>query len=255
MNKLILKSFLFCSMSVMVLFVVRVYAEVQNPEQLFNRANSAYRSGHYQEAFLAYQDLAKLKPQADVFYNLGNAAFKTKALGIAIANYERARRLSPRDPDILENLKLAKSLVEYRVEDKRNWYHQKASELLGLARFEELLAVSLSVFLILSVLILIRIIWKQQPLFSEFSIYILWIFLILSVPVSAKLYQMKFQEQAVVSNAQVEARFAPSVKDKVAFRLTEGILVEVVDQVDSWYRILLASGDTGWVQESDIVMV
>jgi len=42
-----------------------------------------------------------------VYYNLGNACFRQGKLGFAILNYEQARRLAPRDPDILANLRFA----------------------------------------------------------------------------------------------------------------------------------------------------
>lgn len=227
----------------------------QNFDQSFAQANTDYRNGNYKEALAAYQNLAKQKPQADIFYNLGNAAFKNKEIGLAIVNYERARRIDPRNADILENLKLAKSLVQYRVEDKRSWYHQKLVELLEMIRLEELLALSLSVYLVFAVLIFVRIVSKQQPVLTELSTMILWIVIITSVPTAAKFYKIKMQQKAVITSPQAEARFAPSEKDKVAFRLTEGILTDVADRVGSWYRISLVSGDTGWIQESDMTII
>ncbi len=250
-----MKKIFICLVFFMLLAAERSAAEVHNFEQSFAQANTAYRDGNYKEALSVYQNLAKQMQEADIFYNLGNAAFKTKELGLAITSYERARRLDPRNPDILENLKLAKSLVEYRVEDKRSWYHQKTVELLESVRFEELLAVSLSVYLILAVLVLVRIAWRQQPVLTDFSVLILWVFLIVSIPTAAKFYKMKFQQKAIVTSAQVNARFAPSDRDKVAFRLTEGISADVEDQVGDWYRIALVSGDTGWVQGSEIAII
>ncbi|MEK7243343.1 MAG: tetratricopeptide repeat protein [Thermodesulfobacteriota bacterium] len=61
-------------------------------------------------------------PEAVFFYNLGNSYFKTKKIGLAILAYERARLLEPRNSDILYNLNYAKGILEYKIEDKRNWY-------------------------------------------------------------------------------------------------------------------------------------
>ena len=75
------------------------------PADDFKAANKLYDAGKFAEAAAAYE---KLEPKtAHVFYNLGNAWFRDGKLGLAILNYERARRLAPRDPDILANLKFA----------------------------------------------------------------------------------------------------------------------------------------------------
>ena len=71
----------------------------------FKAANALYDAGKFAEAAAAYE---KIEPKtAHVFYNLGNALFREDKLGSAILNYERARQLAPRDPDILANLKFA----------------------------------------------------------------------------------------------------------------------------------------------------
>ena len=71
----------------------------------FKAANQLYDAGKFAEAAAAYE---KIEPKtAHVYYNLGNAWFRQGKLGLAVLNYERARRLAPRDPDILANLKFA----------------------------------------------------------------------------------------------------------------------------------------------------
>src|SRR5439155_26228316 len=71
----------------------------------FKAANALYDAGKFAEAASAYE---KIEPKtASVYFNLGNACFRQDKLGWAVLNYERARRLEPRDPDILANLKFA----------------------------------------------------------------------------------------------------------------------------------------------------
>src|ERR1041384_66422 len=71
----------------------------------FKAANQLYNDGKFAESIGIYE---KIEPKtAHVYYNLGNAYFRNNQLGNAILNYERARALSPRDPDVLANLKFA----------------------------------------------------------------------------------------------------------------------------------------------------
>src|SRR5258706_5768809 len=71
----------------------------------FKSANALYDAGKFAEAAAAYE---KIEPKtANVYFNLGNALFRQEKYGPALLNYERARRLAPRDPDILANLNFA----------------------------------------------------------------------------------------------------------------------------------------------------
>ena len=69
-------------------------------------AMKAYDKGAYKEAVQIYEDLVKQgSSNGAVFYNLGNAYFRSGEKGKAMAAYLAARSLLPRDPDIKANLK------------------------------------------------------------------------------------------------------------------------------------------------------
>ena len=71
----------------------------------YNEGNRLYRQGDYAGAIRQYQGaISSGLEHADLYYNLGNAHFKAGEIGLAALSYERARRLSPSDPDILENI-------------------------------------------------------------------------------------------------------------------------------------------------------
>lgn len=75
----------------------------------FDDANKKFQSGDFAGAVAAYEKiLATEGPRASVYYNLGNSHQQLKQHGPAILAYERARLLTPRDPDLLANLALAR---------------------------------------------------------------------------------------------------------------------------------------------------
>jgi tetratricopeptide (TPR) repeat protein len=75
----------------------------------FDLANRQFQSGDFTGAASNYEKtLASSGPRASVFYNLGNAYQKLGKYGPAILAYERARLLTPRDPDLLANLARAR---------------------------------------------------------------------------------------------------------------------------------------------------
>src|SRR5579863_4317233 len=88
-----------------VIWLVGLRVAVAGPGDDFKSANQLYDAGKYGESAALYE---KIEPKtAYVYYNLGNAHFREGKLGLAILDYERARRLAPRDPDIVANLRFA----------------------------------------------------------------------------------------------------------------------------------------------------
>ena len=60
----------------------------------FAKANQEYAQGHFKEAIAGYEALVRAGQwNANLFYDLGNAYFRTRDFGRAILNYERALAL------------------------------------------------------------------------------------------------------------------------------------------------------------------
>lgn len=75
----------------------------------FDDANRQFAAGDFSAAAESYgKVLADNGPDAAVYYNLGNSYQSLKQYGPAILAYERARLLTPRDPDLLANLAIAR---------------------------------------------------------------------------------------------------------------------------------------------------
>ncbi|MFA5161428.1 MAG: tetratricopeptide repeat protein [Elusimicrobiales bacterium] len=104
------------------------------------KAAVLYREGKFEEAGQVYYAVAAAQPgNPYAHYNLGNTYFKASRLGRAIASYQRAYRLLPRDADIRYNLALAlklsgQTLTPAGVPDAlyRAYYSLSSAELAGL---------------------------------------------------------------------------------------------------------------------------
>lgn len=80
-------------------------AWTENAGNLFRQGNAAYNQGDFDGAILFYEKITRESGfSAAVLYNLANSYAEKGRIGLAILNYERARRLKPGDPDILGNL-------------------------------------------------------------------------------------------------------------------------------------------------------
>src|SRR6266436_6055232 len=75
----------------------------------FGKANQEYAQGHFKEAIAGYETLVRSGSlSANLFYNLGNAYFRTGDFGRAILNYERALALERHHPEAAANLQIAR---------------------------------------------------------------------------------------------------------------------------------------------------
>lgn len=240
---------LLCVMSV-------VSFAVAGEREGFQEANTSYRTGDYAKAASLYEDLIRREPfVAAYYYNLGNADVRLGKLSAAILNYEKALLLDPRNEDIRRNLSHARDLLEYRVEDGRNWYLKATGAVLRyMTQREAMLGVLIVVFVFLlsGIFHLLGghgVFWNAPRKFV-FVLLILTGFVALG-----KHVQRDWMRDAIVMQKECEARYGPSEHDQVAFRLGEGISVFVMDRREDWSRILLTNGESGWVKNSEIAEV
>ena len=225
-------------------------------EKTFQEANTSYQNGDYAKAGQLYERLIEKDPAGAVFYyDLGNACTRLGKLSQAILNYEKALLLDPRNSDIRYNLRYAKSLLEYRVEDTRNWYLKATVAVLTYATEREVYTVGLGilfVFLLGGVLFFLNgrgVFWNPWQQF-------VCILLVLALFVAfGKQVQSNIIRDAIVMQKECEARYGPSEHDQVAFRMGEGIKVFVMDRREDWSRVLLMNGESAWVKNGDIAEV
>jgi len=214
----------------------------------FKSANGLYDAGKFADAAAVYE---KIEPKsAHVYYNLGNALFRQGKVGLAILNYEQARRLSPRDPDILANLRFAqtklgvdevnappkawqrylRSTVESRT--LREW---AVYELVGL--WLTLLAVGACLYFpkMRTGLLILSVAGFVGFAVSTFA-----------------LVNRRALAEAIVTISDSEARFAPLQDSTVHFRLAEGTKVAIREDRGQWLFVERADGQQGWVKAEAI---
>ncbi len=105
---------------------------LEEAKALFADANQAFQDGneaaasdpgrareHYRSAALRYERLIEEGSVSNgkLYYNLGNAYFRTGEIGRAILNYRRAQRLRPGDDNLRRNLTYARSQRLDRIEE------------------------------------------------------------------------------------------------------------------------------------------
>lgn len=71
-------------------------------------ADAEYQKGNYQQAIKDYEELLKNGVSSDIYYNLGNAYYRTDNITKSVLAFERAHLLSPGDEDVNFNLQFVR---------------------------------------------------------------------------------------------------------------------------------------------------
>ncbi len=241
---------------VLLLFVSHPL-RAQTPEALFAEGDSAYIHGNLPRAIELYESiLHNGYISGELYYNLGNAYYRSGNIAQAILNYERARRLMPEDEDLRHNLQLAGRMITDRIEPTPRlflwdwWDGLKA--VFSLRAITWVAYACYLVFLVAVCLVLLgrRYLLRSIGLWGAGTAAVL---LGLSLIVMyAKVSEVHRTDEAVVVQSVATVKNSPDEKSSDAFVLHAGLRLETIDRVGSWVKIRLSDGKVGWVPESSI---
>jgi len=220
-------------------------------EEIFFQANQAYREGHFQRAIEGYlQLIGSGHRKGHIYYNLGNAYFRTDQLGRAILAYERALLLIPRDPDLKFNLSHARDQIRDAIGDSHGsietvffWLRSfSCTELFGCFAVLNLLFWSVLVIRLFN-----RSEWLYYMLLLTFSCWF-----IAGLSFGLKSYQVSTDDRAVILQDEANILAGPEKSDTVLFKLHEGTVVHRERSEDGWSLVRLSDKKRGWIPSKAI---
>lgn len=219
----------------------------------FQRMLDAYQQNDYPSAIAAGEQLVDegiVNPI--VFYNLGNAYFRSGRIGPAIANYERALHLSPRLDSAEHNLEHAVQLTKRHaprpmppswVQFTLFWHNDLSPEFS--------IAAAMTAWALFWALLAFRT-WRPIR-YSGIAILVLAVTSALfGLSAWCKYHPVPI---AVACQERVPVRFGADASEKVRFELFEGDRVVVDITQNDWIRITTATGDRGWVHTGELTLV
>ena len=223
-------------------------------------ADSAYARGQYQQAISDYEELLKGGASADLYYNLGNAYYRTENITRAVLNYERALLFSPGDRDIRFNLQLAQSKTIDKIVPESEmffitWYHSLVN-LMSVDAWARLAILSLALVIILSLLYLFsERIWLRKVGFFG-GAFLLVVFVLANIMAWQQKQNMLYRKGAIVTASSITVKGAPAKNGTDLFILHEGTKVIITDDaMKAWKKIRLADGKEGWIESQKIELI
>jgi len=226
-------------------------ATAQGLADRFDAANRLYEQGKYSEAAVAYEGLIQQHHvSAALYYNLGNALFKSGQTGQAIAAYRLAQRLAPRDPDIRANLRFARESAGTTVRT-RSW--QSFLQALTLNELTLMAAAALWAWLTVSVVIQVR--RSSAPLLCPYRNWLAAIALVALLWLGVVADLRLGHSTAVVIVPDGVLRYGPFEEAQTFLPLHDGTELTVLSRKDHWLQVSDGSNRVGWLQAKDVTLL
>lgn len=229
-------------------------------QELMQRANTAYQQQNYQEAAALYQQIADAGNEGSIlFYNLGNAYYKTDEPARALLWYERALRLDPRNEDIKHNIAFVNKQLVDRIDVMPELFITRWWNALSMSLTSNgwaVLSIILGVLVVLSnVLMLVaKRQWLRSVSIPVACISLLFVFFSIFF---AHKENVRYEQtpQAIVISPVINAKHTPNEKSNDIFVIHEGLKVEVTDRLNDWLEIKLSNGEKGWVKAKGVEVI
>ena len=245
----------------LMLSPLALQAQVSYPDSLWQAGVQAYTEGDYAAALQDWEDVRETGLMSkELYYNLGNASFKTGEIAPAILWYERALRLDPSDADVRYNLEYARALTQDRIDEIPEIFFEQWGHALCYLLPSNTWAVLSVVFFALTVALVLLFVLGSTPgrrRLGFFAAIVAFLLAFLGWDMAQwQRTEALRQDLAIVMRPVSSVKSSPSADGaKDLFILHEGPRVKILDNVGGFSNIELADGRQGWIPAGDIEII
>lgn len=222
-----------------------------------NNADTEYQKGNYQQAIRDYEEILKNGESAEIYFNLGNAYYRTDNITKAVLNYERARLLSPGDDDINFNLQFARSKTIDKITPESEmffvtWY----KSLVNFTSVDNwaktgILCIVMTLLLVLLYLFGPQLMLRKIGFFGGLAFFV--IFLLSNLFAFQQKQALDNRTGAIIMAPSVNVKKTPAKNSADQFVLHEGTRVDIIDKgMTDWRCIRVGDGREGWIETKAI---
>src|SRR5262245_4156302 len=211
----------------------------------FTKANEEFAHGHFKEAIAGYEALVRGGHwNANLFYDLGNAYFRTRDFGHAILNYERALALDNHHPEATANLQIARD--ESRALELQPTKMERYLQFASVNQY----TIAAAVAFWLGIFGIVALIFARRRSAALISLSILCL-LVCAMAVWA-IHTLDNGSEgrglAIVTGNEVQARLATADTANSVLALPPGSEIKILSTRGDWMYAALPNDLRGWIQ-------
>ncbi|PYM09683.1 MAG: hypothetical protein DME18_17555 [Verrucomicrobia bacterium] len=186
-----------------------------------------------------------------LYFNFGNALFKSGRIGRAILNYRLAGQLAPRDPDIRANLRFARNQVNGADARLTTWWRRWIGHL-TLNEWTVLAAVAVWLWFVLLALAQWRPALKK-PL-RGYTATVGAAAALLSASLALAGYDRFEVKSAIVVANEAVVRYGPLDESNRYYTARDGTELTVLDAKGDWLQVTDRNNRTGWLRREQVLL-
>jgi len=229
--------------------VASAFAQMTVDEALskFVAAGFNYKNGQYDEAVNQYSKIIDGgQLSGPLYYNLGNSYFRNGESGKAVLNYERAKRLMPRDSDLNFNDRYVRSRIDsYGVDEELNLIDRAMKNYIQFYTTDEMVLIITGVVFAIGIVFLLSL-YMNWPGSSRQGIIAL-LTLILLIYATGLVTKVQHEKGLAVIVTGTDSYFEPRTDSTVHFKLPEGTKARILKSEGVWIKVQRLDGKVGWV--------
>jgi len=227
----------------------------EGPMTSFNKANQLYQKNNYNQALKIYLNLEKQQYEnVALYYNIGNCYYKLEDFGRAVLYYEKALHISPKDKDVLKNLKLAKAhLQDKEIAGGSNPFALFFNWILNFLSVNAYIVLSLILFACVGGFGLSFLLFEslRKQWVKQIFIVSLVLFLIIGTLTSVKIYKTEYQHYGIVTASVTSIMSGPGDNFSLLFTLHSGSKLQIIKKQKDWSFVSMKNGYAGWLKTKD----
>jgi len=219
---------------------------------IYEEAVEEYRDNNFTGSLDLFEKLIQAGYSSfNLYYNTGNAAFKTGDIPAAILNYEKALLLKPFSEDARHNLEIARTYTVDKLEDIPEiffirWF-RLFSLLMSTNSWALLSIISFGLALALATVFLFSAIYRMKKYTFTVSVVLMVVSILTFVLSLTNRSLTRNNDEAIVFEPQVTGTSSPGTGGRELFVIHEGTKVEIGEKLGDWYEIKLSDGTVGWI--------
>ena len=239
-------------LTLLLLFCGSCFGRTGDVSAAFEQANKLYEQGKFTEAAAAYAKMIDDGNAAPALYfNLGNALFKSGHTGRAILNFRLAEQLAPRDPDIRANLRFARSQVNGGdAHPDGRW--RRLSGQLTLNEWTALAASGVWLWFMLLTLAQWRPALKKS--LRGYTATAGVGAAVLSACLALACYDQLELTSAIVVAREAIVRYGPLDESQSFYTVRDGAELTVLDTKGDWLQVTDRSKRVGWLRRGQVLL-
>jgi len=234
--------------------------ETVSADSLWYAGTSAYEEGRWQDARSSWSALADMGFKSDeLYYNLGNACYKSADIAWAVVWYNRSLKLNPSNEDARFNLEFVNGMIQDRVESVPEFFLVSWMRKLSYVMASDAWAILFLLCILLAAACALlfflgrRSVLRKTGFFAGIAALLL-AFVCVSFAFSQKA-EFESADKAVVVSGVCSVKSSPGASSTDLFIVHEGLTVSVEDQLGEWVNIELSDGRQGWMMKRDIEII